>query len=113
MFAYLRTTFIFMHITLMSKAEILALLGMRLRDQRLAQNLAQSTLADMAGVSLGALRNLEKHGRCSLETLVAVVQALGLSGELENLFGLRRQSIAQMEQAEAAGRRQRASKRKS
>jgi hypothetical protein len=67
----------------------------------------------MAGVSLGALRNLEKDGRCSLETLVAAVQALGLTGELENLFVLKRQSIAQMERAEAAARRQRASKRKS
>lgn len=89
------------------------MLGSRLRDQRLAQNLSQAALAGMAGMSLGALRKLEKDGRCSLETLVAVVQALGLTSELEDLFVLKRQSIAQMERAEAAGQRQRASKRKS
>ncbi|MGH8192570.1 MAG: helix-turn-helix domain-containing protein [Rhodanobacteraceae bacterium] len=84
-----------------------------MRDQRLAQDLSQTRLADMAGVSLGALRNLEKAGRCSLETFVAVVQALGLTGELEGLLVLKRQSIAQMERAEAVGRRQRASRGKS
>lgn len=102
-----------MALDLYSRSEILLTLGARLRDQRLAQDLSQVRLADMAGLSLGALRNLEKDGRCSLETLVAVVQALGLIDELEDLFVLKRRSIAQMEQAQVVGRRQRASKRKS
>lgn len=101
-----------MTFTLSSKWEILLKLGTRLRHQRLEQNLSQARLADMAGVSLGALRNLEQDGRCALETMVAVVQALGLVGELEHLFVPKRQSIAQMEQAEAASKRQRAAKRK-
>ncbi len=92
--------------------EILQALGQRMRMQRLAQGLTQRELAQMAGLSLGALRKLESSGQSSLETLVRVVQALGLVGELEDLFVLKRQSIAQMEQAETAGQRQRAPRRR-
>ena len=66
----------------------------------------------MAGLSLGALRKLERSGQSSLETLVRTVQALGLVDELEDLLVLKRQSIAQMEQVEAASRRQRAPRRR-
>lgn len=92
--------------------EILQALGQRVRAQRLAQGLPQRELAQMAGLSLGALRKLESSGQSSLETLVRAVQALGLVDELEGLFVLKRQSIAQMEQAEAASQRQRASRRR-
>ncbi|EPZ15513.1 hypothetical protein M622_15545 [Thauera terpenica 58Eu] len=93
--------------------EVLFALGTRLRKQRLAQSLTQRDLAHMAGLSLGALRKLESDGQCSLATLVRVVQALGLSAELDELFVLKRQSIAQMEQAQAVEQRQRAPRRKS
>jgi transcriptional regulator with XRE-family HTH domain len=93
--------------------QILATLGERLRAQRLAQGLPQRELAQMAGLSLGALRQLERSGQSSLETLVRAVQALGLVPEMDDLFVLRRQSIAQMAQAEAAGLRQRAPRRRS
>lgn len=93
-------------------AEILHVLGSRLRTQRLAQGLSQRDLAQMAGLSLGALRKLERDGQSSLETLVRVVQALGLVDGLEALFVLKRQSIAQMEQAEVASQRQRAPRRR-
>ncbi|MBR8657561.1 helix-turn-helix transcriptional regulator [Achromobacter sp. Marseille-Q0513] len=100
-----------MSFNLASTAEILRALGSRLRTQRLAQGLPQRELAQMAGLSLGALRKLEGSGQSSLETLIRVTQALGLAGELEDLFVLRRQSIAQMAQAESAGQRQRAPRR--
>lgn len=93
-------------------SEILQTLGQRVRAQRLAQELPQHELAQMAGLSLGALRKLESSGQSSLETLVRVVQALGLVAELEDLFVLKRQSIVQMEQAEAASQRQRATRRR-
>ncbi len=41
-----------------------------------------------------------------------VIQALGLVEELEGLFLLKRQSIAQMEQTEAVSQRKRAPRRK-
>jgi transcriptional regulator with XRE-family HTH domain len=101
-----------MAFTLAPADEILQALGQRLRAQRLAQDLPQSELAAMAGLSLGALRKLENSGQSSLETFVRAVQALGLADELETLFVLKRQSIAQMAQAEAAGQRQRAPRRR-
>lgn len=98
--------------TLSPPSEILAALGARLRAQRLAQNLPQGELAQMAGLSLGALCKLERNGQCSLETLVRVAQALGLAQELDGLFLLPQQSIAQMERAHATRQRQRAPRRK-
>lgn len=92
---------------------ILRTLGERVRAQRLAQGLPQYELAQMAGLSLGALRKLESTGQSSLETLIRVIQALGLVSELDDLLVLRRQSIAQMEKAEAIHQRQRARRRKS
>lgn len=92
--------------------EILLAVGQRLRLQRLAQGLPQRELAQMAGLSLGAIRTLENSGQCSLETVARVVQSLGLVNELEHLFVLKRQSIAQMERAELATQRQRAPRRK-
>ena len=100
-----------MSIALATPAEILRALGQRLRAQRLAQELAQRDLAQMAGLSLGAVRKLEQDGQSSLDTLIRVTQALGLVDELEPLFKLRRHSIAQMEQAAATHQRQRAPKR--
>lgn len=100
-----------MSLNLASTDEVLQAIGQRLRAQRLIQGLPQRELAQMAGLSLGALRKLESSGQCSLETLVRAVQALGLVNELQDLFMPKRQSIAQMEQAEAASRRQRAPRR--
>lgn len=97
-----------MEFTLASPTEILRALGARLRSQRLAQNLTQGELAGMAGLSVGAVRKLEASGQCALGTLVRVAQALGVAHELQPLFELPRQSIAQMEQAAAAQQRQRA-----
>ena len=102
-----------MTLNLAPTGEVLQTLGQRVRAQRLAQGMPQRELAQMANLSLGALRKLESSGRSSLETLVRAVQALGLVNELEDLFVLERQSIAQMEKAEAANQRQRAPRRKS
>lgn len=101
-----------MDFSLATHTEILSALGARLRAQRLAQALPQRELAQMAGLSLGALRKLEHDGQSSLDTLIRVVQALGLADELAEVFVLKRQSIAQMEQAAATRQRQRAPRRR-
>jgi len=92
--------------------EILHVLGQRLRTQRLTQRLTQQALAQMAGLSLGALRKLESSGHCSAETLVRTVQALGLASEMDSLFIPRQRTIAQMEQVASARQRQRAPRRR-
>lgn len=96
-----------MDFLLADRREILQELGQRLRLQRLAQALTQQELAGMAGVAPGTIKKLESNGTSSLETVVRVVQALGLTDQLQALFVLPSQSIAQMEQAEQARQTQR------
>lgn len=85
--------------------EVGSLLGQRLRAQRLAQALSQDELAVRAGVSAGTVKNLERKGQASVESLLRVVAALGLMNDLQDAFNLRVQSIAQMERAELAQRK--------
>jgi len=93
-------------------AEIQAELGQRLRKHRLAQSLSQEELASMAGLSLGAVRKLERDGQCSMATFVRAVQTLGLTQALDPLFDSRPLSIAQAERAEQASKRQRAPRKR-
>lgn len=96
---------------LSTSAEILHALGVRLRSSGLPTAYAARTGANGRTVS-GALRKLESNGQCSLETLVRVAQALGLLEALDDLFVLKRQSIAQMEQVDLVSRRQRAPRKR-
>lgn len=84
--------------------EILREMGGRLRAQRLAQDITQEDLAGRAGVSVGTVKNLERSGVSSLETVIRIVQALGLTDQLQSLFEVQRRSIAQMEQAQRTHR---------
>jgi transcriptional regulator with XRE-family HTH domain len=52
-------------------------LGEQLRALRVNRNIDQKTMAERAGVSLRALRNLESGAGTTLRTLVSVVRALG------------------------------------
>jgi transcriptional regulator with XRE-family HTH domain len=99
-------------LNLSTPTEILKELGARLRAQRLAQELTQGVLANMAGISVGTVKQLERSGVSSFETVIRVVQALGLSDQLQTLFEVQRRSIAQMQQAEQA-QRKRAPRRRS
>lgn len=60
-------------------------LGGAVRAARLAADLDQVTLADAAGVSLGALKNLEGGKGSSVRTLVRVVRALDRTEWLQAL----------------------------
>ena len=90
--------------TFSTSDEITAELGLRLKAVRLSQLLTQTDLAERAGVSVGTVKSLEKTGQSSVASLVRVVQALGLTDQLQSLFVLQVQSIAQMEQAQRAQR---------
>lgn len=52
-------------------------LGEKLKRLRLSRNLDQKSLAERAGVSVRALRNLEAGRGSNLKTLVRVLRALG------------------------------------
>lgn len=84
--------------------EIAQELARRLKAARLAQGLQQSELALRAGVSAGTVKALEKKGQSTVGSMIRVVQALGLTQDLQRAFVLEVRSIAQMEQAQRAQR---------
>ena len=57
--------------------ELEAALGERLKSLRLDRNIDQKTLAERAGISVRALRNLESGQGSSLRSLVSTLRALG------------------------------------
>lgn len=61
------------------------ILGERLAAQRLNRNLTQRQLSDKAGVGLNTLRRLEGGANASLDTLLRVMDALGLGDRIETL----------------------------
>lgn len=63
--------------TVQTTEEMEAALGERLRALRLMKNLDQATVAARAGISIGALKNLEGGRGTTLKTLIRVVRALG------------------------------------
>jgi transcriptional regulator with XRE-family HTH domain len=60
-------------------------IGRRLEGVRLAANVSQAQLAAEAGVSRRTITRLENGGGVSLDTLIRVMQALGLADRLEAL----------------------------
>lgn len=65
--------------------EMEAAVGEQLRALRVNRNIDQKTLAERAGVSLRALRNLEGGTGTTLRTLVRVVRALDRQGWLRTV----------------------------
>jgi len=80
--------------------EICRELSNRLRAQRLFKNMKQQELAERSGVSTGTIKNLETKAQVSFENFIQIVCTLGLAGELENLFNVEAQSIADLEKIE-------------
>lgn len=60
-------------------------LGEQFRAMRIRSNLEQLELAERAGISVGALKNLEGGKGSSLKTLIKVARALGRTDWLEAL----------------------------
>lgn len=95
-----------------SADEIAQELASRLKAARLVLGLQQSELALRAGVSAGTVKALEKKGQSTVASLIRVVQALGLTRDLQQAFVLEVRSIAQMEQAQRAQRQRAPRKRR-
>jgi transcriptional regulator with XRE-family HTH domain len=85
-------------------------IGHRLREFRLAKGWTQEELAQRSGVATSTLKLLESKGQGSFQRLIRVAVALGVDGELRDLFS----SPASMPSIEAAKRAgcQRAPRRK-
>ncbi len=65
--------------------ELEAALGLRLKALRLDRNIDQKTLAERAGISVRALRNLEGGQGSTLRTLTSVLRALGRADWLKTI----------------------------
>lgn len=65
--------------------EMEADLGENLKNLRLSRNLPQQTLAERAGVSVRALRNLEGGQGSTTNTLLSVLRALGRQDWLQTV----------------------------
>lgn len=66
----------------LSPAALCAELGKRIRRARLNRNLTQKETAARAGLSVKAVQSVE-NGSATLLSLVAVLQALDLAGQLD------------------------------
>ncbi|GAA0852832.1 helix-turn-helix transcriptional regulator [Aliiglaciecola litoralis] len=91
----------------MSVSEIVAQLGQRLKQARLNADLTQEDIAAMTGLSRKVIIRAEK-GKANLETLVAILIALGLEKQLDLFIPALPPSPVQMAKRKAA-KRQRAS----
>lgn len=60
-------------------------LGAQVRALRIAAGLDQATLASQAGLSLGAVKNLEQGNGSTLRTIIRAVRALGHGDWLDTL----------------------------
>lgn len=65
--------------------ELLQALAGNVRTLRINQGMSQQEAALKAGLSLRTLVNLEDHGRSTVETLLRVLRALGVSDPLGSL----------------------------
>lgn len=91
-----------------TSTELEVALGERLRALRLDQNIDQKTLAERAGISLTALKNLEGGMGSTLKSLVSVLRALGREDWLQSIAPVA--SINPLNMPRNAEPRQRASR---
>lgn len=61
-------------------------LGRRIAAHRLSQNMTQSHLAEVAGVGVSTVKRLENGKNPQLDSVIRIVKALGLSGNLDAAF---------------------------
>lgn len=62
-----------------------ATIGEQFRSLRLARNLDQAQLAELAGVSLGSVKGLEQGRGSTLKTIVRLARALGRDDWLRSI----------------------------
>ena len=87
-------------------------LGHQFRALRLKNDTDQKTLAEKAGISLSALRNLETGSGVSLKTMLAVLRALGRTDFIDMLAPVPTVSPMQMLKATRTPRQRAYSPRK-
>lgn len=87
-------------------------IGQQLRRMRLLQNVDQRVLAERAGVSLNALKNLEHGKGATIRSLVRILRALGRVEWLRSLSPDVSISPMQILESKKKSPRQRVSRKK-
>lgn len=85
--------------TFATPSELCKEIALRIKAQRMRLELSQPELALRAGVALGTVSGFENTGKATLETLLRLIVALGLTKELESLFLQKPTSIRELEEA--------------
>jgi DNA-binding XRE family transcriptional regulator len=93
----------------MTLDQMVTRVGENIKTLRLQRNIDQLTLAERAGVSRSALKNLENGSGCTLRTLVSVLRALGQESWIDRLAPVA--TINPMTMPRAGGVRERASRK--
>jgi transcriptional regulator with XRE-family HTH domain len=94
-----RNNFNMLDFTFATPTELCMEMARRLKAQRMRLEISQPELAQRAGIALGTVSGFEKTGKATLETLLRLVVALGLTKELESLFLQKPTSIKELEEA--------------
>jgi len=92
-------------------AELALEVGESLRTLRLQRDIDQKTLAERAGISVRALKNLEGGAGSTLHSLICVVRALGREDWLRAIAPVA--TVNPLAMTRQAAPRQRASRRRS
>lgn len=96
-----------MNLGLVKPAEVVELLCVRLRQERLIQGMTQAEVAARAGIGVGTLSNLEAGRSVAFDSVVRVAMVLGRLEELELLFMPQLESLDDILRYEQGARRQR------
>ena len=83
--------------------EILETIGSHLRKRRISANLTQQDLADATGISKNRISQIERTGKTSLASLVAISRKLGLLQQLISLYQMPELTPMQKYQLEQKG----------
>ncbi|UXY55686.1 helix-turn-helix domain-containing protein [Pseudomonas tohonis] len=96
-----------LNLGLVKPAEVVELLCVRLRQERLIQGMTQAEVAARAGIGVGTLSNLEAGRSVAFDSVVRVAMVLGRLGELERLFMPQLESLDDILRYEQGAQRQR------
>ncbi len=75
-----------MNFTAMTDKAVLAEFGIRIKRERLNQNITQVDLANHAGVARKVIQQLESGHGCTLESLIRILRALARLDQIDSLL---------------------------
>lgn len=87
--------------SLLAPGELAQKIGENAREARLAQNLSRKSLAQIAGISESTIKRFETKGQITLDALVLIATALGVTHQFIGLFSYERpRTLEELKQPE-------------